>query len=299
MKEAVTTSKGRPSLHVWRGFWTSVFFLCFSGGLLASAVGDANLLPAPLAKAGVTERIGGVLPLDAQLVTGQGNTVSLGDYFKNGRPKVLIFAYYTCPMLCGLVLDGAAQAVAGVPGIGRDYDVLTISMNPLDTPESAAAFEKKYNASVAELLTQKKGHGANLQLQPTASVMPWTFFVGHQGSEKAIADAAGFGYSLQKDGEYAHASLIMLVSGDGKMTRYLYGVEYRPFDLRLALAEAKLGKGVSSVERVLLFCYNYDPDSRGYALFAVNLMRIAGLVTVVLLAGLLIWLARTSKDRKA
>ena len=292
MKGALTTVKG------YRGLIPALLLLCFSGSLMASAIGDTNALPPSLAKVGVTERIGKALPLDVRVVNGLGESVVLGDYFKNGRPKILIFAYYTCPMLCGLVLDGAAQAVSAVPGLGRDYDVLTISMNPLDTPNSALAFETKYNASVAEKLAKNKSHGTEA-LQPTGSVTPWTFFVGTEGSEKQVADAAGFGYSLQKDGEYAHASLIMLVSGDGKMTRYLYGIEYRPFDLRLALAEAKVGKGVSSVERVLLFCYNYDPDARGYVLFAVNLMRIAGIVTVVLLAGLLIWLARTSRDRKA
>ncbi len=270
--------------------------------LFASRVGDVNDLPQALENVGVTERIGTSLPLDAVLRDTSGNAVVLGDYFKNGRPKVLIFAYYTCPMLCGLVLDGAANAVAKVPGIGRDYDVITISINPLDTLESAAGFEKKYNDTVASVLAKTVTHAPKntvKQVTTALPVRPWTFLVGQDGSEKQVADAAGFGYKLQKDGEYAHASLIMLVSADGKMTRYLYGVEYRPFDLKLALAEAKVGKGVSSVERVLLFCYNYDPDSRGYVLFAVNLMRIAGLVTVVLLAGLLIWLIRTSKDRKA
>ncbi len=292
MKGLLTAFKGPL------GLFLALFFLCFTGSATASAVGDENVLPTSLTKVGVTERIGEALPLDVRVINGRGESVLLGDYFRNGRPKILIFAYYTCPMLCGLVLDGASQAVSAVPGLGRDYDVLTISMNPLDTPERALAFEIKYNAAVAQKRDKNQSHGGEA-LRPTGSVMPWTFLVGAKGSEQAIADAAGFGYNLQKDGEYAHASLIMLVSGDGKMTRYLYGIEYRPFDLRLALAEAKVGKGVSSVERVLLFCYNYDPDARSYVLFAVNLMRIAGLVTVVFLAGLLIWLARTSRDRNA
>jgi protein SCO1 len=262
--------------------------LFFCVPLFAASSGDANTLPQELAKVGVTERIGNHLPFDAVLINAQGEKAFLGDYFKNGRPKILIFAYYTCPMLCGLVLDGAARAVAAVPGLGTDYDVMTISMNPLDTVVNASAFEIKYN---------KEALGTHNV--PEGTPNPWRFFVGNEGSERTIADAAGFGYSLESNGEYAHASLIMLVSADGKMTRYLYGIEHLPFDLKLAVAEAKLGKGVSSVERVLLFCYNYDPDARGYVLFAVRLMRIGGLVTVFLLVGLVIWLTLTSKGRKA
>jgi len=269
----------------------SVFLVLATPGFGFASSGDVNTLPPALSEVGVTEHIGDHLPFDAVVTDSAGNRSFLGDYFKNGRPKILVFAYYTCPMLCGLVLDGTAKVVSEVPGLGEDYDVLTISINPSETVESAAAFESKYNAqvrggSVNEVATANKDAG-------------WHFLVGHQGSEKKIADAAGFGYQREENGEYAHASLIMLVSADGKMTRYLYGIEHRPFDLKLALAEAKVGKGVSSVERVLLFCYNYDPDARGYVLFAVNMMRIGGLVTVFLLAGLLVWLARTSKGRKA
>lgn len=268
-------------------FFLALAIFCFGvcAPVFASSSGDANDLPAELTKVGVTERIGEHLPFDAVVRDTKGETAFLGDYFKNGRPKILVFAYYTCPMLCGLVLDGAAKAISEVPGLGQDYDVLTMSINPLDTVKNASDFEAKYNVSAGS---------SSIDATPA-----WQFFVGDQGSERKIADAAGFGYKLQDNGEYAHASLIMLVSVDGKITRYLYGIEYRPFDLKLALAEAKVGKGVSSVERVLLFCYNYDPDARGYVLFAVKLMRVGGLLTIIILAGLLFWLARTSKGRKA
>lgn len=268
--------KGIPSFLFFLG---AVIIFCASP-LLASE----NALPPALSAAGVTERIGQQLPLDLLVTTAYGDKRPLSTYFQNNRPKILIFAYYTCPMLCGLVLDGAARVIKEVPTAGDNYDVLTVSIDPHDTPEAALAFQNKYNAP----------------LIPTGSQSPaWHFLTGNDGSEQQIAEAAGFGYQRQTNGEYAHASLILILSADGKVMRYLYGIEHRPFDLKLALAEAKTGKGVSSVERVLLFCYNYDPDSRGYVLFAVNLMRIGGLLTILFLAGAIIWLARTSKDRKA
>lgn len=257
-----------------------LFVVCFASLALAQTKEVSNTLPPSLKEVGVTEKIGERLPLDALVRNAQGEVVPLKTYFSNNRPKILIFAYYTCPMLCGLVLDATSQAVSGVPGLGTSYDIITMSMDPSDTPTRAREYQTKYNKT-------------------DLAAVPWSFLVGEAGSEKVLADAAGFGYKRLEDGEYAHASLIMLVSGDGRMMRYLYGASYRPFDLKLGLAEAKAGHGVSSVERVLLFCYNYDPDSRGYVLFAVRMMRIAGLVTIFLLAGLLIWLARTSKGRKA
>jgi protein SCO1/2 len=234
----------------------------------------------------VEEHLGDTIPFDVNLVNDHGDTVILGDYFGDHKPAVLVMAYYTCPMLCNLVLNGVSNAIGGMPlEPGKDYRVLTVSIDPRDSVALAAAKKENY-------LTDLDRKGADAT---------WTFFVTSADESKRLADAVGFKYHyVPERKEYAHPAVITVLSPDGVITRYLYGVEFNPRDLRLALVEASEGKIGTTVDRILLYCYHYDPDAGGYTLLAFNVMKLGGIVTLVLLGLFLgiFWLRESRRRSK-
>ncbi len=223
-----------------------------------------------LAGIDVEERLGDTIPFDVTLVNDRGDTVTIGEYFGDEKPALLVMAYYTCPMLCNLILNGMTQALGDISlNPDEDFRILTVSVDPTETVELAAA--------------KKKNYTENLGVDGIEA--GWTFFVAAEEQSKKLADAIGFKYYYVEDRkEYAHPALVTALSPDGVITRYLYGIEYNPRDLRLALLEASEGKIGSTIDRILLFCYHYDPDSGGYTLFALNIMKLGGAATLVLLA---------------
>ncbi|NBV82574.1 SCO family protein [bacterium] len=245
---------------------------------------SGNQLPADVASAGISENIGAQVPLNVILTDSEGNKVISKDWFKDGRPVVLVMAYYSCPMLCNMVLTGVADAVKTMPGnVGEKYRIITVSIDPSDTPESARKFSSKYIGAVGNKV---KNNG-------------WEFLVGSESEVKRIGDAVGFRYKyIPRNKEYAHGAGIMVLTPDGKLSRCLYGIEYKPRDFKLAILEASDRRLVSTTERIMMFCYAYDSHSQGYALVAVNIMKLGGIVTVIVLGGAIIWLNFKYKDRK-
>jgi protein SCO1/2 len=223
------------------------------------------------------------LPLEAPFKDETGKAVRLGDYFGK-KPVVLNFAYFTCPMLCGLSMQGLASSLKGLNlDAGRDFEVLTVSFEPKDTPEMARAKKETALARYA-----RPGAAAG-----------WHFLTGDESSIAALTSAAGFRYEWDAaDKQYAHPAGIVVATPSGKLARYLFGIEYAPRDLRLSLVEASQNKLGSVVDQLLLLCYHYDPKAGRYGAFAIDSMRGAGAVTLLALGAFVIVLARPAKKTK-
>jgi protein SCO1/2 len=279
-------------------FRTAIYALCLGAGICFAPPalaqlppGDSGLpagesLPGALVDVGIDEHLDASLPMDAAFRDDSGKDVTLADYFHGNRPVLFNFAYYRCPMLCTLVLSGMVDGMKQSPlAPGEDFEVMTLSIDPRETPELAAA---------------KKSTHVEALGKPGA-VAGWHFLTGKEKQIARVADALGFRYHYNRaTDDYSHAAAIFAISPDGKICRYLYGVVFRPNDLRLALAEAKEGKSLSLGDKLLLFCYHYDANAKGYALFAQNSMRIGGYIVAGLLALLLggLWIRESRNHRQ-
>lgn len=238
--------------------------------------------PADLANVGIEQRLNQQVPLDLQFKDETGKTVRLGDYFQSGRPVILNLVYYTCPMLCGEELAGEASALSMLKFTpGKEYEVVSVSFNPDETPADASKAKQVYLARVNEHLDHKNdGDG-------------WHFLTGQPQEIKKLANAVGFHYRRDAStGQYIHATAIMLVTPAGKLAQYYYGVEYSPKDIRLGLIEASRGNIGTVVDEVLLYCYHYDPKTGRYGAVVTNIMRLAGAATMLILGGFLIVMFR-------
>lgn len=236
----------------------------------------------PLEKVQIRQNLNGQLPMDAAFKDETGRAVRFGDYFGK-RPVLLVFAYYKCPMLCTLVLNGVVRVLNGVTLVpGKDFDVVTVSFNPSETPELAA---KKKAVYLKEY--HRKGTEAG-----------WHFLTGEEAEIRKVTDAAGFEYVYDPASkEYAHASAIYVATPEGKLSHYFFGIEYAARDLRLALVEASKGKIGSLVDQLLLFCFHYDPTSGKYSMMIMNLVRVVGALTVLGMVTAIIWMIK--RERKA
>lgn len=256
-----------------------------SAGMDQGSGKGGEALPPALLDVGITEKLGAALPMDAELVDDAGRKVKLGDYFK-GKPVLLNFAYYRCPMLCNMVLNGMLGGLKKLPWTpGKEFEIVTISIDPREGPELAAA--------------KKESHIADLGRPEAAG--GWHFLTGDEDEVKKIADAVGFTYQYNRaQDDYAHAAGIFTISPQGKVSRYLYGVEYRTKEIRLALLDASEGKALSFGDKVVMFCYVYDADAKGYVLFAQNFMRGGGYLVMASLLLLLgyFWRKEIRRGRK-
>jgi protein SCO1/2 len=239
----------------------------------APAAGQLNTLPAELRGIGVNERLAEQLPLDVRMVNEVGDTVALGSYFGDGKPVILVPVYYGCPMLCGLILNGltdAMKTVAWKPG--REYTVVTFSFDHTEGPDLAAAKKRRY-------IEQFGVPGAE---------NGWHFLTGDSLSIARITESIGFGFRWSDESqEFLHTASIAFISPTGRISRYLYGAQFSELDLRNALFDAADGKIGTVVDRIILYCYTYDPDSRSYVPYAVNIMKLGGLLTLVILGSFL------------
>ncbi len=240
----------------------------------------SSTLPAPLREIGFDQNIDQLLPLDTTFRDEAGTTVHLGDYFGK-RPVVLVFAYYDCPMLCTMVINGLSSAL-GVLSLnpGKDFEIVTVSFNPRDTPASATAKKAAY-------LERYRRPG---------SAEGWHFLTGDQPQIDRVTKAAGFRYVWdEQTKQYAHPSGIIVATPDGRLAKYLFGIEYGPRDLRLAIVEASQGKVGTAADALLLYCYHYDPMTGRYGLAIMRAVRIAGAATVLAIGTFIVIMVRRER----
>ena len=242
----------------------------------------AQVSPDDLKNVGIDQRLDQQLPLDMQFKDETGKPVKLGDYFKSGRPVILNLVYYTCPMLCGEELAGLSSALGVLRFTpGNEYETVTVSINPDETPEVAAERKKIFVDRMNERL-EKKSDGSG-----------WHFLTGQQAEIQQLADAVGFHYKRDaRTRQFIHSAAIMIVTPQGKLAQYYYGVEYSPKDLRLGLIEASRNKIGNLVDQIQLYCFHYDPKSGRYGATITSILRLGGAATVVLLGGFLIVMYR-------
>ena len=247
---------------------------------LAALAPAAEERPAALRAVGYDQRLGERVPLDLEFRDGAGATVRLGDYF-GPRPVVLVPAYYQCPMLCTLVLNGLVSALRALSfDVGREFTVVTFSFDPRETPALAAAKKR----------TLLEGYR-----RPTADA-GWHFLTGDEGSIRALTQAIGFRYAWDEaHQQFAHASGILVLTPDGTIARYFFGVEFPPKDLRLTLVEASAHRLGSVVDALLLFCFHYDPATGRYGRVAVDAVRAGGVLTLLGLATFVVVMLRRER----
>ena len=215
---------------------------------------------------GFDQRLGAEAPLALPFRDESGRPVALGSYF-GAKPVIMVITYYNCTMLCPLLLDGLVRALRPITfDVGREFGILTVSINPRETPEIAA--------SRKELYVQRYG-------RPGAAE-GWHFLTGQPEAIQTLTAAVGFRYVYDpKKDEYAHATGLLLLTPQGKVSRYFYGVDFSPRDLRLGLIEAAANTIGSPVDQLLLYCYHYDPLTGKYGLVIMNVLRLTGLATVL------------------
>lgn len=238
---------------------------------------SAIILPEALKGIGIEQKLNAQLPLDLPFRDETGRAVRLGDYF-GSRPVVLALVYFECPMLCTQILNGVESSLKVLTfNPGREFDVVAVSFDPKDTPEIAAAKKANY---LRRYNRPGTAHG-------------WHFLTGGQESIAALTRAVGFNYRWDAaTNQFVHASGIMVATPGGRLSRYFYGVEYSPRDLRLALVESSQNRIGNAVDQLLLFCYHYDPATGKYGAIALNMVRIGGLVFLVFGGGFLFLLWR-------
>ena len=228
--------------------------------------------PAALRDVGIDQKLNEQVPLDLTFRDDSGKTVKLADYFGK-RPVILTPVYYGCPMLCSLTLNGLVFAMKKLPfSAGQEFDVVTVSFDPHETAALAADKKKNYLKSLSRPGTEAG----------------WHFLTGDDASIRQLMSAVGFRYKWDEETkQYAHAAGLMILTPQGRVARYFYGVEFPVRDLRLALVEASENKIGSRVDQILLFCFHYDPATGKYSVIVGRIVQIGGVVTVLALSVLL------------
>lgn len=238
--------------------------------LIGNAFAQVNQTPPELQGVDVVDKLGTQVPLDLKFKNEHGQDVTLGQYFNQGKPVILVLAYYECPMLCTFVLNTLSENITKIPNWkpGKQYQIVTVSINPLETSELA--------------LEKKKNYLNTIQMPPDSDA--WAFLVDPYNNTQQLAQAIGFKYFYDKQQkDYAHPAVAFILTDKGVLSRDLFGLTYESKDLKLSLLEASNGKIGNMVEKIILFCYHYDPEAKGYVLFAQNVMKIGGLLTILML----------------
>jgi protein SCO1/2 len=244
------------------------------GGLASQRPPDA------LKNIGIDQRLDNQLPFGATFKDESGNTIKLGDYFGK-RPVIVSLVYYKCPMLCNQVLNGLVGGLRGQSlMVGKDFDVVTVSFDPRETPPDAA---------------EKKKVVLNDLRRPDDPIAAagWHFLTGDKTQIDLVADAVGFRYAFDTStNQFAHASGVMVATPQGKLSRYFYGIDYAPRDLKFALVESSEGKIGTAVDKIILYCYHYDPTTGKYGFVIMSAMRVGGILTVLGVIALIMVLRR-------
>jgi protein SCO1/2 len=237
----------------------------------------SNVRPPGLKNVGFEQHLEQQIPPALQFRDETGKSVRLADFFGK-RPLILNLVYFQCPMLCGEVLQGLTKSLKILKfDVGKQFDVLTVSFDPRETPELAAA---------------KKAQFLKMYGRPGAEA-GWHFLTGEQSNIEALTNAAGFQYQFDpKTGQFAHATAIIVLTPEGKIAQYYYGVDYAPKDLRLGLVQAADNKIGNVVDQVLLYCYHYDPATGKYGAIVTRVLRLAALATILILGTMIVVLVR-------
>jgi protein SCO1/2 len=240
----------------------------------AAAAQPSGQRPAAFEGVGVDEQLGTPVPPDLAFFDEAGRRVALGTYFQTGRPVLLNLAYHTCPMLCNVLLEGLTKTLRELDWTpGREFEVLTVSFNAIETPALARRQKDRYLAALG---------------RPEAAA-GWHFLTGDTASIGRLTRAVGYRYRwVAAQQEFAHPAALVFLSGEGKVSRYLYGLEVAPRDVRTPLVEASEGKVGSVLDRVMLYCFQYDPNANSYVASAQNIMKIGGLLTLLALGAVLL-----------
>lgn len=242
-------------------------------------------LPKRLEGVDVEERLESKVPTTLSFTDDRGKTVLYNEVVKGDLPTILTLNYSDCPMLCSLQLNALVDSMKQLDlTLGKDYRVVTVSLDPKETPERARDWKARYLSTYGRAETPKEA---------------WTFLTGSESNIRAVAKALGFSYGYnEKRDEYVHPAAFAIATPDGTIARYLYGLEYHPKTLRLSLIEASEGKIGSSVDRLILYCFHYDASEGRYAPVAMNIMRVSGSAGALALGGLLAGLWRNERRRK-
>jgi protein SCO1/2 len=240
--------------------------------------------PAELQNIGIDEKSGQTLPLDLKFVDEKGQSVELRKYFHNNRPVVLQLSYFGCPSLCSLVSNGLVESLNDLTlTMGKEFEVINVSFDPAET----ARLAKLKKQSFLDAYNRPAGGEA------------WHFLTGNPAEIKQLTDAVGFRYKwVESSRQFSHPAVLILLTPDGKISRYLYGVKYEPRTLRLSLVEASEGKIGTTVDRFLLTCFHYDSYAGKYTPIAMTIMRGAGVLTVLVIATVIVWLIRRERSRE-
>ncbi|MDQ7040037.1 MAG: SCO family protein [Rhodothermus sp.] len=233
---------------------------------------------------GIEPKLGAYIPLDLTFYDEEGRPVALQTFFDGRRPVLLTLVYHDCPMLCNLVLDGLTKTLRQMSWTpGEQFEVLAVSFDHRETPA---------------LVRRRKAHYLKMLGKPTAAA-GWHFLTGDSTTIRALTDAVGFSFRwVPEKQQFAHPAALIFLSGDGKISRYLYGLEHDPGDVRKALVEASEGKVGTVLDQVLLYCFQYDPDENSYVANAFNIMRLGGAVTMVVLGITLFLFWRRERRRQ-
>ena len=250
------------------------------------SVSTTNGLPDALQKVGIEQRLGEQLPLDTPLKNELGETVKLGEYFKSGRPVVLALVYYECPMLCNEVLNGLTGSLKGINlNAGKDFDVVAISFDARENDKADLARNKK--ASYMERYGRPGTESG------------WHFLTGTQDSIDAVTKAVGFKYYWdEKTNQFAHAGGIMIATPEGKLSRYFYGIDYAPKDVKFGIMESSQDHVGNPAEQLLLYCYHYDPATGKYGFAILRVLRVMGVATLIGLGSMFFVFWRKGKRRE-
>jgi protein SCO1/2 len=272
----------------WRRF--AVLLIAFFAVTARAPMANAQAMgttddatPRELRSVKIDEKLDAQVPLDATFRDLDGKRVRLGDLFDGKRPTLLTFAYYNCPVLCSLILSSAASSMGKIPWtIGREFDVVTISIDPTETVERA---KSKREALLSQYGRKEAETG-------------WHFLLGDEATIARVTDAVGYRFHYDEETkQYAHPGALILLQPNGKVSRYLYGLEYPPNDVRLGLLEASQGKLTGAVDQVLLFCYRYDAHQGKYVIIANRIMQIGAAIIAAVLVAFLAFLWRLERKR--
>jgi protein SCO1/2 len=236
--------------------------------------GTSNGMPPILQKVGIEQKLNGQLPIDAQFKDENGNIIKLGDYFNNGKPVILALVYYECPMLCNEVLNGLTGSLKGISfNAGKDFDVIAISFDARENEKPDLAKNKK-----ASYLARYGREGAE---------NGWHFLTGTQPEIDKVTQAVGFNYMFDEStNQFAHAGGIMVLTPEGKLSRYFYGIDYAPKDLKFGIMDSANNKIGNPAEQLYLYCFHYDPASGKYGFAILKVLRLMGVATVLGLIGM-------------
>jgi protein SCO1/2 len=263
----------------------------YSSPLYSPRTYDPNVdvttgLPPALKEIGIEQKLNEQLPLDIEMKDEDGKIVRLGDYFNKGRPVLIAFVYYECPMLCSQVLNGLTGSLKGISfDAGKEFDVLAISFDAseFDKPELAKAKKAAYMERYGRPGTEGG----------------WHFLTGSEESIKAVTSAAGFSFKWdEKSQQFAHAAAIIVATPEGKLSRYLFGIDYSPKDLKFGIMESAENKVGNLAEKLMLYCYHYDPSTGKYGLAVMNVMRLGGIATLIGIGAMLFVFWRRGKRKE-